>query len=115
MKAPYLRISIADSDFTSYYEALAKPIYELLEFNGFPKVDDMMLLQLKEPIAKLWNAVNNTFCALGGRPVTDYYPYILRDLTLEVIDFDDIECESAESIYVALFKVTDDKDYAILG
>lgn len=115
MKALYLRISIADSDFTSYYEALAKPIYELLEFKGFPKVDDMMLLQLKEPIAKLWNAVENTYCVFSGRPVTDHYPYFLKELTLEVVDFADIECESAESIYVALFKVTNDQDYAILG
>lgn len=115
MKAPYLRISLADSDFTSYYEALAKPIYELLEFKGFPKVDDMMLQQLKEPIARLWNAVENTYCALGGRPITDHYPYFLGELSLEVVDFADIECESAESIYVALFKVTNDQDYAILG
>lgn len=121
MQAPYLRISIGDSDFTSYFDVLAQAIYGLIEFHGFPKdtdqieVTDDLLLRLKEPIAKLWNSIESVYQAFKGYSVTDHYPYILGSLRLSVVSYEAIDFDGAEGIYVALFKTVEGEHRAFLG
>lgn len=63
MNAPYLRVTLHDNDFTSYWQELGEAIQDIIRFEcgNFENktVEDIDLKSIQPYIAKLWWAINS--------------------------------------------------------
>ena len=113
MNAPYLRITLHDNDFTSYWQELGEAIQSIIRFecnDFFDKTVESLDLEVIKPyIAKLWwsiDSLSNHFrwknTHVDQTPTRVEY---FEDVDLSIVDYTDIpDWDNAESIYIPLFK-----------
>lgn len=107
--AKYLKMTLSDNDFTSYFNVLGCTVYNIFYYAGnFPK-EEKDLLAIKEYIARIWWSLHRI--VFGKHDVCDaetQYDYIKKNLRLEIVDYLDIpEYDNDENIYIPLFKIDD--------
>ena len=115
MNGPYLKITLHDNDFTSYWLELGEAIQGIIRFecNNFEtkSVEGKDIEAIKPYIAKLWWAINSLsgHFRWKGSPI-DQKPTkmdVFDGVDVEIIDYVNIpEWDNAESIYIPLFKET---------
>lgn len=109
MKAPYLKITICDNDFTGYAKEIGRILYDIFRFeNTYPNEDDFD--NIKGFIKHLWYSVYELGDYLRWKDTIVEYGvshegYIDRfEPDLQIIDYTDIpDWENGEVFYIPLF------------
>ena len=119
--APYLVVRIGDNDFTSFAESLAKALTAMFELYDYPKTE-ADLEMLKVPVARLWaslDIVNDVMKKVedpkwphGPDNFDHIFEYMKSRISLEIVDYADLDDDNHESICIPLFDV-DGVDYEI--
>ena len=104
--AKYLKITIHDNDFTSYYHILGKTLYDIFKYNGkYPDKED--LPKIKNYIDNLWWTIDslNGFYSWKDTSIKwSENPIKYFNVDLDIVEYTNIpDWDNAESIYIPLF------------
>jgi hypothetical protein len=101
MEANYLKITLHDNDFTSYYKVLGNAILDTFNYAGYYP-DESNLDMLKPYIANIWYSINNISEIVHHSEECDKTYF--DDVKLEIVKYEDIpKWNNAEDIYIPLF------------
>ena len=113
MNAPYLRVTIHDNDFTSYWEELGNAILGIIKFecDDFEKktVEEADLLTIRPYIANIWYGIDALSHHFRWKPNNqqtdrDRKAWFDNGLELSIVDYLDIpDWDNSESIYIPLY------------
>lgn len=117
MNAPYLRVTLHDNDFTSYWRELGEAIQSIIRFecNNFKnkKLEERDLGEIKPYIEMLWWSIDSLSSHFRWKDthidssptIQDYF----KGVNIEIVDFLDIpDWDNGESIYIPLYEDSDE-------
>lgn len=104
--AKYLKVTIHDNDFTSYYHVLGETLYNI--FKGYGKYPDKEdLPKIKTYINYLWWTIDNLDGIYRWKNTSVDWkenPIKIFDVDLDIVEYTNIpDWDNAESIYIPLF------------
>ena len=105
--APYLKVTLHDNDFTSYYKELGNAILSLFKYVGYPTEEDIEVI--KPYIANLWWSMHNIIEPLKWKnTAVDSKPTVFSvfedNIDVSIIGYADIpKWNNIEDIYIPLF------------
>lgn len=109
MNAPYLKVTVHDNDFTSYYWQVGEAIQNIFKYEGkYSTKEDLDII--KPLIARLWWTIDNLDSYYRWKDtLVEYKPmefeYFEKSLDLDIVEYTDIPSwNNAEDIYIPLFE-----------